>query len=66
VSQRERQSSCISKPWPGFEDAKAEFADGNDFVTAVISSIEIVSHQMTIKRTLIIKKDFEGSQGHPS
>jgi hypothetical protein len=66
VSQSESQPSCISKPWPGFEDAKAEFADANDLVTASITYIEIVSHRMTIERTSMIHKDFEGSQGHPS
>jgi hypothetical protein len=35
-------------------------------VTASITSIEIVSHRMTIERTSTINKDFEGSQGHPS
>jgi hypothetical protein len=47
--------------------AQAEFADANDLVTAsIVVSNEIVSHRMTIERTSMIKKDFEGSQGHPS
>jgi hypothetical protein len=66
VSHRESQPRCISKPWPGFEDAKAEFADANDLVTASINYIEIALHNMTFERTLTIKKDYEGSQGHPS
>jgi hypothetical protein len=49
------QPNRISKPWPGFEDARAEFADANDLVTAA-TSIEIVSHRMTIERTLTINK----------
>jgi hypothetical protein len=52
----ESQPSCISKPWPGFEDARAEFADANDLVTAA-TLIEIVSHRMTIKKTSTIKKE---------
>jgi hypothetical protein len=56
VSHRESQPSCISKPWPGFEDVKAEFADANDFVTASIDYIEIALHSMTFERTSTIKK----------
>jgi hypothetical protein len=56
VSQSESQPRCISKPWPGFEDTKAEFADANELVTASITSIEIVSHRMTIERTSTINR----------
>jgi hypothetical protein len=59
VSHRESQPSCISKPWPGFEDAKAEFADANDLVTASIAYIEIALYSMTFKRTSTIKKSMK-------